>query len=93
MEELVKFDLYSNDAPVAHISALSYRRHEYYDFTYSRTWLSSGYSIDPSIEFSPKTQRIKVISPCFRDLILDRCGTSKQKRKTGYTLPSTEHFL
>ncbi len=71
VEELVKFDLYSNDALVAHVSALSYRRHEFYDFTYSRSWLSSGYSIDPSIEFSPETQRIKGIPPCLRELSPD----------------------
>ena len=93
MEELVKFDLYSNDAPVAHISALSYRRHEYYDFTYSRSWLSSGYSIDPTIEFSPKTQRIKGISPYLRDLIPDRWGTLIQKRKLGYTPSSLDLLL
>ncbi len=56
VEELVKFDLYSNDALAAHVSALSCRSHEYYDFTYSRSWLSTGYSIDPTIEFSSKTK-------------------------------------
>lgn len=93
MEELIKFDLFSNEALVAHISALSYRRHEYYDFTYSRSWLSSGYSIDPTIEFSPKTQRIKGISPYLRDLIPDRWGTLIQKRKLGYTPSSLDLLL
>lgn len=61
MEELIQFELYSNDALVAHVSALSCRGHEFYDFTNSQTWLSSGYSIVPSHEFSSKTQRIKAL--------------------------------
>lgn len=93
MKELVKFDLYSNDALVAHVSALSCKSHEYYDFTYSRSWLSSGYSIDPTIEFSPKTQRIEDIPPCLRDLIPDRWGSLIQKRRLGYTPSSLELLL
>lgn len=93
MEELVKFDLYSNDALVAHVSALSCRGHEFYDFTYSREWLNSGYSIDPSIEFSPETQRINGIPPCLRDLIPNRWGSLIQKRRLGYTPSSLELLL
>ena len=88
MDELVKFDLYSNDALAAHVSALYYRCHEFYDFTYAQSWLHTGYPIDPTIEFSSNTQRIKGIPPCLRDLITDRCGDLKQKRKTGYASPS-----
>lgn len=93
VEELVKFDLYSNDALVAHVSALSCRSHEYYDFTYSRSWLSTGYSIDPTIEFSSNTQRTKDIPPCLRDIIPDRCGSVIQKRRLGYTPSSLELLL
>ena len=85
MEELIKFELYSNDALVAHVSALSYRCHEFYDFTYSKSWLHTGYPIDLSLEFSSKTQRIKGIPPCLRDLIPDRWGSLIQKRRLGYT--------
>ncbi len=74
MEELIQFELYSNDALVAHVSALSCRGHEFYDFTNSQTWLSSGYPIDPTIELSQKAQRIKGIPTCLKDLIPDRCG-------------------
>ncbi len=93
MEELVKFDLYSNDALVAHVSALSSRGHEYYDFTYSRSWLNSGYPIDLSIEFSQKAQRIKGIPPCLRDLIPERWGALIQKRRLGYTPSSLDLLL
>lgn len=85
MEELIQFDLYSNEALVAHVSALSYRGHEFYDFTYAQSWLNSGYPIDPTIEFSSNTQRIKGIHPCLRDLIPDRWGSLIQKRRLGYT--------
>ena len=93
MEDLIKFDLFSNEALVAQVSALSNRGYEYYYFTYSQSWLNSGYSIDPSIEFSPKTQRIKGISPYLRDLIPDRWGTLIQKRKLGYTPSSLDLLL
>lgn len=90
MEELIKFDLFSNDALVAHVSALSCRGREYYDFTYSKSWLNSGYPIDPSLEFSSKTQRIKGIPPCLRDLFPDRWGSLIQKRILGYSPSSLE---
>ncbi len=93
MEELIKFELYSNDALVAHVSALSCRDHEFYDFTYSQSWLSSGYPIDPSLEFSSNIQRTKGIPPCLRDLIPDRWGTLIQKRKLGYTPSSLDLLL
>lgn len=75
MEELVKFDLYSNDALVAHVSALSCRGHEYYDFTYPKSWLNSGYPIDPTIEYSTNSQRIKESLTCLRDLSPDRLSS------------------
>ena len=93
MEELIQFDLYSNDALVAHVSALSNRGYEYYDFTYSKSWLSSGYPIDPSLEFSKKAQRIKGIPPCLRDLIPDRWGSLIQKRRLDYTPSSLDLLL
>jgi len=93
VEELIKFELYSNDALVAHVSALSCRDHEFYDFTYSQSWLSSGYPIDPSLEFSSNIQRTKGIPPCLRDLIPDRWGTLIQKRKLGYTPSSLDLLL
>lgn len=93
MEELIQFELYSNDALVAHVSALAYRDHEYYDFAYSQSWISSGYPIDPTIEFSQKSQRIKGIPPCLRDLIPDRWGSLIQKRRLGYTPSMLELLL
>lgn len=93
MEELIQFDLYSNDALVAHVSALSNRGYEYYDFTYSKSWLNSGYPIELTIEFSSNTQRIKGIPPCLRDLIPDRWGSLIQKRRLGYTPSSLDLLL
>lgn len=93
MEELIKFDLFSNEALVAHVSALSNRGYEYYYFTYSQSWLNSGYPIDPSLEFSLKTQRIKGIPPWLKDLIPDRWGSMIQKRRLGHTPSMLELLL
>lgn len=93
MEELIKFDLFSNEALVAHVSALSNRGYEYYYFTCSQSWLNSGYPIDPSLEFSLKTQRIKGIPPWLKDLIPDRWGSMIQKRRLGHTPSMLELLL
>lgn len=92
MEELIKFDLFSNEALVAHVSALSYRCHEFYDFTYAQSWLHTGYPIDPTIEFSSKTKN-KRNSTLLKRSDPRSLWSFNTKEKTGDAPPLTKYLL
>lgn len=93
MNELLKFEIFSNEELVAKVTAFSSRGHDVYDFSYVPSWIEKGYSLDSTLYFTSDIQHVQVLPPCLQDICPDRWGRLIQKRKLGYTPSSTEYLL
>ncbi len=93
MNELLNFEIFSNEELVAKVTAFSSRGHDVYDFSYVPSWIEKGYSLDPTLYFTSDIQHVQVLPPCLQDICPDRWGRLIQKRKLGYTPSSTEYLL
>ena len=93
MNELLNFEIFSNEELVAKVTAFSSRGHDVYDFSYVPSWIEKGYSLDPTLYFTSDIQHVQDLPPCLQDICPDRWGRLIQKRKLGYTPSSTEYLL